>query len=69
MNNYEHNQKGFMRPAEASIYLSVGRTQLHNLYQTDPSFPRKIRLGSRCVGWTKAQLDQWLSKKAEEACL
>ena len=57
----------FYRPAEACAYLSMGRTQLHNLSEQDPTFPRKIRLGKRFVGWTKGQLDTWLSSKEPES--
>lgn len=67
MTNQTQMNKGFLRPAEACSYLSMGRTQLHNLHETDETFPRKIRLGRRCVGWTKAQLDEWLDLKTQEA--
>ena len=46
------------RPKAACALLSVGRTKLHQLSETDPRFPRKIVLGPRCVGWrTDALID------------
>lgn len=60
-------EQAFFRPADASRYLGIGRTKLHNLAETDPDFPRKIRISPRCVGWTRGQLDAWLNAKAEEA--
>lgn len=30
--------------------------------QYDPSFPRKIRLGSGAVGWVESELNDWLEK-------
>ena len=60
-------EQAFYRPACACRYLGIGRTKLYTLSETDPDFPRKIRFGARCVGWTREQLDQWLSTKAAEA--
>lgn len=54
----------FMRPAAACKYLGVSRTKLHTLHETDPTFPRKVRMGLRCVGWRKEDLDKWLAIKA-----
>lgn len=58
--------QGFYRPADACRYLGIGRTKLHDLTETDPDFPRKIRISARCVGWTRQQLDDWLGKKVAE---
>ena len=54
-----------LRPKTVCQYLSIGRTKLHELDTLDPTFPRKIRISSRCVGWTKTQLDDWLQAKIE----
>ena len=59
-------EQAFFRPADACRYLGIGRTKLHDLTETDPDFPRKIRISARCVGWTRGQLDAWLEKKAAE---
>jgi prophage regulatory protein len=64
--NPKHSEKAFFRPADACKYLGIGRTKLHNLSETDADFPRKIRLSPRCVGWTRSQLDTWLSAKSGE---
>ena len=58
--------QAFYRPAIAAAYLGMGRTKLHTIHETDPTFPRKIRLSARCVGWRKADLDRWLEQKAME---
>ncbi len=60
-------ETSFMRPKVAGPYLGFGQTKLHQLHETDPTFPRKIRLSKRCVGWRKADLDEWLARKAAEA--
>lgn len=59
-------QQTFYRPADACLYLGIGRTKLHNLSETEAGFPRKIRISPRCVGWTKTQLDTWLEAKQAE---
>ncbi len=56
-----------IRPRDACIYLGIGRTKLHLLHETDPTFPRKIRLSSRCVGWRREDIDAWLAQKAKQA--
>ena len=28
----------------------------------DPSFPKRIRLGLRAVGWIESELDDWIKK-------
>lgn len=60
-------QQAFFRPADACKYLGIGRTKLHYLSEYDDSFPRKIRISARCVGWSKNQLDAWLTKKEQQA--
>lgn len=62
----QHDTQAFYRPADAAAYLGIGRTKLHSIHETDPSFPRKIRISSRCVGWRRSDLDQWLEQKAIE---
>lgn len=59
-------EQAFFRIADATRYLGIGRTKLRDLSETDPTFPRKIRISPRCVGWTRAQLDAWLQSKQSE---
>jgi len=58
--------QAFFRPADAEKYLGIKKTKLRDLTETDPTFPRKIRISPRCVGWTRAQLDAWLASKQQE---
>lgn len=59
--------QAFYRPKSACAYLDIGRTKLYELMEYDANFPRPVRLGARCIGWTRGQLDQWLEAKVEEA--
>ena len=54
-----------LRQKGACSYIGNGRPKLHELHENDPTFPRKIRLGSRSVGWRREDLDRWLEQKAQ----
>jgi len=57
--------QAILRPAQACAYLGIGRTKLHKLSESDPTFPRKIRFSARYVGYRKESLDNWLKEKEE----
>ena len=52
-----------LRLKEASAYLGISRPTLWRLSETDPTFPKKIRLSARCCMYRKADLDAWLASK------
>jgi len=54
----------FMRTKDVCEYLGISRTTLYMIHEHDESFPRKLRLNQRCVGWYKPLLDDWLMKKS-----
>lgn len=56
-------QQAFLRPATACAYLGISRTGLHRLSENDPTFPRKIVLSRRCVGYSFDSLTAWLAAK------
>ncbi|MBN1379690.1 MAG: AlpA family phage regulatory protein [Gammaproteobacteria bacterium] len=56
-----------LRPAECAVYLGMSRSRLWKLTETDPTFPKKIVLSPRCVGWRKTAIDEWLRKKEQAA--
>lgn len=62
----ETSSQAFFRPKSACAYLDIGRTKLYELMEYDAKFPRPIRLGARCIGWTRGQLDAWLDAKLAE---
>jgi prophage regulatory protein len=55
--------QAMLRPSDASAFIGVSRTTLHRLSESDPTFPRKIVLSKRCVGYTKTSLKNWLAAK------
>ena len=52
-----------LRPAMACAVLGISRTGLHRLSENDPTFPRKIVLSKRCVGYRAESLNSWLVAK------
>ena len=59
-------EQAMLRPSAASAFIGVSRTTLHRLSESDPTFPRKIVLSKRCVGYTPKSLTDWLIAKAQE---
>jgi predicted DNA-binding transcriptional regulator AlpA len=53
------------RLKEAAYYLQVSLPTLWRLGETDPRFPKKIHITSRCAGYLKDDLDKWLSEKGK----
>jgi prophage regulatory protein len=56
-------KQALYRPAMACAYLGISRTGLHRLSENDPTFPRKIVLSRRCVGYSAESLAAWLAAK------
>lgn len=59
-----------IRLPELVKYLSVSRSTIYSWTsprspQFDQSFPKKIRLGSRSVGWRLSDIQCWLKNKQE----
>ncbi|HXC40996.1 MAG TPA: AlpA family phage regulatory protein [Burkholderiales bacterium] len=52
-----------LRPKAACVFLGVSRNSLHRWSETDPTFPRKIVLSKRCVGYRADSLRAWLASK------
>ena len=59
-------EQALLRPAAASAFIGVSRTTLHRLSEKDSTFPRKIVLSKRCVGYTPKSLTNWLSAKVTQ---
>lgn len=59
----ESSKQAMLRPAAASEHIGVSRTTLHRLSENDPTFPRKIVISRRCVGYRTDALDAWLATK------
>jgi predicted DNA-binding transcriptional regulator AlpA len=54
-----------MRLKEVAYYLQISLVTLWRMGEQDPNFPKKIRMNSRCVGYLKTDIDNWLASKGE----
>ncbi|GGO81946.1 hypothetical protein GCM10011348_22130 [Marinobacterium nitratireducens] len=52
-----------LRPTHAANFISVSRATLYRIAKNDPTFPRKIRIGERCVGYRESDLSKWLEAR------
>ncbi|MGU7881803.1 helix-turn-helix transcriptional regulator [Burkholderia sp. AW50-3] len=44
---------------------SLSRATLYVLMSTDPSFPKKIQLTARSVGFLESEVDAWIASRVE----
>lgn len=42
----------------------LSRATLYGLMGSDPTFPRKIKLTARTVGWLETEVDAWIASRA-----
>lgn len=52
-----------LRVEDLKRYLGLGRTAIYALCDNDPSFPTRVQLGPRAVGWRRAEIDEWLATR------
>ena len=56
-----YNQCMLMRPNEVAQLLGVSKKHLSNLSKTK-NFPKRVRIGTRAIGWRRGDLEQWVSE-------
>lgn len=52
-----------LRAEKACEKLGVRETKLKDLVRSDPTFPKRISLGGRAVGFFEHELDAWLAAR------
>jgi predicted DNA-binding transcriptional regulator AlpA len=52
-----------LRLKQAADYLNISTTTLWRLGESDPTFPSKIHITSRCCVYRKADIDAYLEAK------
>lgn len=45
---------------------SLSRATLYSLISSDPTFPRKIRLSARAIGFLEHEIDAWILARSEK---
>ncbi|ONF11066.1 hypothetical protein AQ960_17655 [Burkholderia pseudomallei] len=44
---------------------NLSRATLYVLMSSDPTFPRKIKLTARSIGFLESEVDAWITRRAE----
>ncbi len=57
------NTVNFLRLKDSAIHMGISLPTLWRLGETDPDFPKKIRITARCCGYLRSDLDAYLAKK------
>ena len=65
MNACKSKESVTIRRVYVPHYLGISPTTLWDLEQTDPSFPRRIKLGKRGIAYLVSDLNAWLEEKKE----
>lgn len=63
MSVYGSSDNVLLRLQDAATYLQISLTTLWRLGESDPTFPRKIKLSSRVACYKRQELDAWLQQK------
>ncbi|PSU04733.1 hypothetical protein C9I92_23240 [Photobacterium ganghwense] len=65
-NNHQHSiQDRVIREAERLQITSISRSQAYQL-EKQGRFPKRLRLGSRSVGWRLSEIMSWVNDRAME---
>ncbi|WP_199525292.1 AlpA family transcriptional regulator [Pseudoalteromonas sp. bablab_jr011] len=57
------NTNDNLRLKDAAAYIGVSKPTLWRLAEQDPTFPKKIRISSRCCIYRRSDLQSWLASK------
>lgn len=54
-----------LRMKQLVVRTRLSRATLYALMSTDPTFPQKIKLTARTVGFLESEVDAWLTTRAD----
>lgn len=68
----QHKPVRVLRLKDMMFKLSVARSTLYDWMNErspryDPSFPKRVRLGLKSVGWLENDVDQWILARFNQA--
>jgi prophage regulatory protein len=58
-------QRQVLRPKEVIKEYGLSRTTIWRK-EREGTFPKKVRLGARAIGWLKSDLDVWLQSLKDQ---
>jgi prophage regulatory protein len=53
-----------LRLPQVCSVTGLGRSMIYQL-EADQRFPKRVRIGTRAVGWLEAEVRAWLRKRIE----
>lgn len=59
------NALQILRMKQLVVRTNLSRATLYVLQVTDPTFPQKIQLTERTVGYLESEVDAWIATRAE----
>ena len=59
-------ENGIMRAAEVIALVGVSRTTLWRM-ERDGTFPKRVQLSTRAVGWRREAVERWIKDRREVA--
>ncbi|MBN2808627.1 MAG: AlpA family phage regulatory protein [Deltaproteobacteria bacterium] len=62
MANPQEKTEQILRPKDLTLMLGISRTSLWRL-DRDDSFPKRVTLGARSIGWKLSEVESWLEQK------
>ena len=54
-------QPAILRLEDLIKYIGLGRSAVYKLGKTDPTFPKRVQLSDRAVGWRRSEIDEWVA--------
>jgi prophage regulatory protein len=53
-----------LRLPEVCSVTGLGRSMIYQM-ESDQRFPKRVRIGTRAVGWVEGEVRAWLQKRIE----
>lgn len=52
-----------IRAKEVAKITGLAEPTLYKLENDDPTFPKKVQIGPKAIGWVKQEITNWVAKK------
>ncbi|MFM2589433.1 helix-turn-helix transcriptional regulator [Vibrio sp. TBV020] len=54
-----------IRAKEVMSMTGLSKSALYSIAKDDETFPKRVQLGSRAIGWVKQEVVTWLNNKID----
>jgi len=59
--------ESIIRLPEVQARTGLSRSTIYDRLKSDPSFPRKISLGARAIGFVESEIEAWIQNRIAES--